>query len=66
MGVAVDTQGVAEKYDIKIDRQTWVCVAKSPDYFTSDHITALVEKRVDMKTVSDYFQDNLDLYSLLM
>ena len=59
MGVAVGTQGVAEKYDIKIDGETWVCVAKSPDYFTPDRITALVEKGVDMKTVTDYFQDKL-------
>ncbi len=59
MGVAVGTQGVAEKYDIKIDGETWVCVAKSPDYFTPDRITALVEKGIDMKTVTDYFQDKL-------
>ncbi|HFC93129.1 MAG TPA: hypothetical protein ENJ51_09990 [Leucothrix mucor] len=59
VGVAVGTQGVAEKYDIKIDGETWVCVAKSPDYFTPERIKALVEKGVDMKTVTNYFQDKL-------
>lgn len=60
-GLAVGAQGLDEKFNVREGTMAnlWPLVAKNPEYFSSERLTALLSSTTDVISLLKYFEGNL-------